>query len=114
MPCYFAFGNNDADMIPQLRRAIAEIGGVCLGWGGEVLLADKRVAVTHGRMRSDVRPLLAARPDYLLSGHSHMASDRYEGSTRRINPGALYRADEYTVALLEIETDELRFLAIAD
>jgi hypothetical protein len=31
LPCYFTFGNNDADTVPLLRRAIDEIGGVCLG-----------------------------------------------------------------------------------
>jgi putative phosphoesterase len=112
LPCYFVFGNNDYDNIPNLQRDMAEAGAVCLGWGGEVTLAGKRVAVTHGHMHTDVRPLLAARPDYLLSGHSHIASDRRVGPTRRINPGALHQADEFSVALLDLETDELRFLAV--
>jgi predicted phosphodiesterase len=63
-------------------------------------------------MGTDVRRLLVARPDYLLSGHSHYPADRRDGPTRRINPGALHRADEYTVALLGLESDELRFLTV--
>jgi putative phosphoesterase len=109
LPCYFTFGNNDADNVPALRSAIAEAGAVCLGWGDEVTLAGKRVAVTHGHMHADVRRLLAAAPDYLLSGHSHFASDRRDGPTRRINPGALYRAGEYTVALLDLASDRVTF-----
>jgi putative phosphoesterase len=109
-PCYFVLGNNDADNVPALRAAIEEAAGVCLGWGGEVTLADKRLAVTHGHLHSDVRRLLALKPDYLFSGHSHVMSDSRTGSTRRINPGALHRASEYTVAILDLETDELRFL----
>jgi putative phosphoesterase len=112
LPCWFALGNNDADNVPALRRAIADAGAVCLGWGGEVTLAGKRVAVAHGHMGTDVRRLLAARPDYLLSGHSHHPADRRDGPTRRINPGALHRAEEYTVALLDLESDELRFLTV--
>jgi putative phosphoesterase len=115
LPCYFALGNNDADNVPDLQEAMAEAGGVCLGWGGEITFSagpGKRVAVTHGHMGTDVRRLLAARPDYLLSGHSHFASDHRDGATRRINPGALYRADEFTVALLDLETDALRFLTV--
>src|SRR3954464_9161137 len=69
LPCHFVFGNHDADNVPALERAIREAGGVCLGWGGEVTLAGKRVAVAHGHMSTDVRRLLAATPDYLLSGH---------------------------------------------
>jgi putative phosphoesterase len=112
VPCYFVFGNHDADMVPRLRTAISEAGGVCLGWGGEVELGGKRVAVTHGHMSTDVRRLLAARPDYLLSGHLHIARDWREGPTRRINPGALHEAETFSVALLDLETDEVRFLAM--
>jgi putative phosphoesterase len=112
LPCYFTYGNWDADNVPDLQRAITEAGGVCLAWGGEVTLAGKRVAVTHGHMHTDVRRLLAARPDYLLSGHSHITNDRRDGPTRRINPGALHEADVFTVALLDLETDELHFLTV--
>jgi uncharacterized protein len=112
LPCYFAFGNHDADAVPALRRAVAEAGGVCLGWGGEVTLAGKRVAVAHGHTHTDVRRLLAVRPDYLLTGHSHVTSDRRDGATRRINPGALFDADEFTVALLDLTADDLRFLVV--
>jgi putative phosphoesterase len=112
LPCYFTFGNHDADTVPALRRAAADSGAVCLGWGGTVDLAGKRVGVTHGHMHTDVRRVLTARPDYLLSGHSHIPADRWDGSTRRINPGALHEADEYTVALLDLESCELRLLSL--
>jgi putative phosphoesterase len=112
LPSYFVFGNNDADNVPALLRAIEKVGGDCLRWGGEVTLAGKRIAVAHGHMHTDVRRLLAAQPDYLLSGHSHIPSDTRAGPTRRINPGALHRAAEFTVALLDLETDGLRFLTV--
>lgn len=111
VPAYFVFGNNDDDW-PTLRRAIEEIGATCLEWGGEVTLAGKRIAMTHGHMHKDVRALLAAGPDYLLSGHSHIAADEQAGPTRRINPGALVRADRYTVAVLDLATNELAFLEV--
>jgi putative phosphoesterase len=112
LPLYFVFGNHDADNVPALRAAAKEYGAVCLGYGGEVTLAGKRVAVTHGHLTTDLRPLLAAEPDYLLTGHSHAMMDRRDGPTRRINPGALHRAAEFTVALLDLESDELRFLNV--
>src|SRR5688500_15748097 len=31
LPCWFVFGNHDADNVPALRRAAAEFGPVCLG-----------------------------------------------------------------------------------
>jgi predicted phosphodiesterase len=63
-------------------------------------------------MNYDLRRALASRPHYLLSGHSHIASDRRDGLVRRINPGALYEAAQLTVALLDLQHDELRFLTV--
>src|SRR4028118_1604573 len=40
LPSYYVFGNNDFDLV-GLRRAMAAVGGVCLGRGGEVSLARR-------------------------------------------------------------------------
>jgi uncharacterized protein len=77
-----------------------------------VELAGKRVGVVHGHLTTDVRRVLGAQPDYLLSGHSHSTSDSKAGPVRRINPGALHRADVFTVAILELGADSLRFLRV--
>src|SRR5262245_18066166 len=112
LPCYFTFGNHDADSVPALRRAAGRCGAVCLGWGGVVELGGKRVGVTHGHMTADVRRVRAEATDFLLSGHAHYPSDTMDGSVRRINPGALHRTDEYTVAVLDTTSGELRLLTV--
>jgi hypothetical protein len=112
VPCHFVLGNNDADNVPALIRAIADVKGGFLGWAGEVILAGKRIAVTHGHLHTDMRRLLAAKPDYLLYGHSHWPDDRWDGGIRWINPGALHRAEKLTVALLDLEQDKLKFLTV--
>lgn len=112
LPSWFVFGNHDADVVPRLRAAASKCGVNCLGWRGSVAMAGKRVAVTHGHMSSDVRHVLASEPDYLLSGHSHIAADEVVDGVRRINPGALSWADEFTVAVLEVASGELRFLRV--
>jgi putative phosphoesterase len=112
VPSWFVLGNHDSDMVPHLEAAAREFGVICLGWGGVVELAGKRVGVAHGHMTVDVRRVLATRPDYLLTGHSHIASDTVSGAVRRINPGALHRADKFTVALLDVEVGEVRFLPV--
>jgi len=110
LPSYFVFGNNDADQVVEIRTAIAQVSrGVCLEWGGDVELGGKRIAMTHGHFHKDVRRLLALEPDYLFSGHSHLHADWREGKTRRINPGALHRANPLTYALLNLENGELTF-----
>jgi putative phosphoesterase len=110
-PCYYVLGNNDDD-VPGLRRAINATDGICLNWYGEITLAEKRLAVVHGHLTSDLRRVLAQNPDYLLYGHSHHASDDRRGGTRWINPGALHRAAQYTVAVLDLATDELHMVSI--
>jgi putative phosphoesterase len=112
LPCWFVFGNNDAHAVPALERAAAEFGPVCLGWGGVVELGGRRVGLTHGHMARAMRQVLAEQPEFVLSGHSHCASDTWDGTVRWINPGALHRADEYTVALLELVSGELQVLRI--
>lgn len=111
LPGYYVFGNNDFDE-ESLRRAIAVTGGECLERGGVVELAGKRIAVAHGDSAREMRRLVAAAPDYVCFGHSHHKSDERRGSIRWINPGALHRASEWTVAVLDLGTDNLRFLAV--
>lgn len=112
LPLWFVFGNNDSDEVAALRSVAAMCGATCLEWGGIIELHGKRVGVTHGHLRTEVRKVLAERPDYLLSGHSHIASDSAIDDVRRINPGALHRARKYTVALLDLMSDELEFLIV--
>lgn len=111
LPCSFVFGNNDFDQA-TLRAGIDEIGATCLGPGGEIELGGRRLAVTHGDSLREVRRLLSAGPDYLFYGHSHRLSDTRQGRARLINPGALHRARTWTVALLDLASDTLRFLTI--
>jgi putative phosphoesterase len=113
LPSWFVLGNHDADVVPALQRAAAEFGPVCLGWGGVIELGGRRIGVAHGHMTTDVRRVLAERPDYLLSGHAHFPSDQRIGAMRRINPGALHRADEFTVAVLELGSGELQLLRVS-
>jgi putative phosphoesterase len=111
LPSYYVFGNNDFDE-DALGRAMREVGGVCLGQGGEVTLGGRRIAVTHGDSIREVNRLAYAGPDYLLYGHIHVPMDERRGAMRWINPGALHRASTWTVALLDLESDSLRFIQV--
>ncbi len=111
LPTYFVLGNNDFDE-QGLRHAIGAVDGVYLGFGGEVELAGKRLAMTHGDVSAEFQRLAMPGPHYLFYGHSHVRDDRREGPTRWINPGALHRATEHTVALLDLTNDVLHFLKV--
>jgi putative phosphoesterase len=110
-PSYFVFGNCDHDC-QTLREAIARIGGTCLERGGLITLGGRRIAVTHGDSDRELDRLAALQPDYLFSGHTHRTSDVQRGPTRWINPGALHRAANWTVALLDLASNNLGLLSI--
>jgi len=112
LPCYFTFGNHDVAGIPDLLQAAAEAGAKCLGWGDVIEMAGKQVALVHGHLKGDVRRVLLESPDYLFFGHTHSRSDSQLGLTRRINPGALHRSTDFSVAVLDSDTGELVFLSV--
>ena len=111
VPSFFVLGNCDRQLA-ELRSAIRFIGATCLERGGLIDLGNRRVAVTHGDSDLERSRLLAERPDYLMSGHTHRARDYRKGATRCINPGALHRAAVWTVALLDLDSDHLSLLTI--
>lgn len=111
-PSWFVFGNNDEGYEKGLERAAADVGATSLGLGGAIELAGRTIAVTHGHLPAEDKRLSALKPDYFLFGHSHLKLDEYRGPTRFINPGAIHRAGEFTVALLNLKTDELKFLEV--
>lgn len=113
-PFYFVFGNHDCDVVPDLLAAAEANNATCLRWGGQFKAADKTIAVVHGHLGMDVKPLLKSEPDYLLSGHFHAAIDWMDGKTRRINPGALFRASPYTIATLDLSSDTLQFIEVSE
>lgn len=124
LPAWFVWGNTDYPD-PALARYAADLGITPPGEPPlRIELAGKRLAVFHGHepgfeqlirlaREGDAEALAAAAAaDYILHGHTHVAADTRIGSVRIINPGALHRASEPTVAVLDLATDELRFITV--
>ena len=112
LPAAFVWGNTDWDRL-ALQRYAESIRVSCYGAFGELELGGKLFAVLHGDdARLKARVLSEQRHDYLLQGHTHIQEDRRVGRVRIINPGALHRAAEKTVAALDTERDDLRFLPV--
>lgn len=111
-PSAFVWGNNDFDR-RELERYAKHLGVTCYGNLGDFELAGKRFALLHGDDERAKQRLLAEQcHDYLLQGHTHVPLDQRVGKVRCINPGALHRAKEKTVALLDTEKDLLTFLTL--
>ena len=110
-PTYYVLGNNDYE--PELLKASEHIPTLTyLGEAGIVTLASKKIAVTHGHIGRATRELLSQQPDYLLSGHTHVTAHEMIQGVTCINPGALHRVSEYTVATLNLVTNDLQWLTV--
>jgi len=109
----FVFGNNDFDR-RELARYSGTIGVQCLDAYGEITVGGKLFAVTHGDDPVRLRKIQTEqRHDYLITGHTHIRRDEKLGRIRWINPGALHRTRQKTVAVLDPATDVLKFLNVA-
>ena len=112
VPAAFVFGNTDWDRA-GLARYAASIEVACYGNFASLELAGKKLAIMHGDdLRLKQQVLSAQEHDYLLLGHSHVKLDQRVGRTRVINPGALHRVAQKTVATLDTVSDELEFLNV--
>jgi len=110
LAAHLTWGN--CDSAGPLGRYAASIGVDAQHPFGEVAIDGRRLAFTHGDSERAVSKALAAKPDYLLHGHTHLRRDERVQGVRVINPGALHRAHPFTVALLAPATGELRFLEV--
>ena len=105
------FGNCDWD-VSGLTRYAAHVGVSVDHPLREVTIGGRRVIYTHGDREILMRQAVAAKPHYLLHGHTHEVRDERRDGTRIINPGALFRAARYTAAILEPESDRLEFVEV--
>lgn len=101
-PAHFVFGNCDHDR-QELAAAIAAAGQTCHGAFGELELAGRRIAIIHSDDgRRFQQTLHSGHYDLVCYGHTHVAAiDRY-GPTLAINPGALYRANPHSIAVVDL------------
>jgi putative phosphoesterase len=106
-PTHFVFGNCDYDR-DELRQAIVKAGLECHGAFGDLTLAGRRIALIHS---DDVRRFRQAIDsgdyDLVCYGHTHRAEQHFKGRTLVLNPGALYRANPHTIAIVDTETMEV-------
>lgn len=111
-PAHYVLGNCDYDHA-SLATAIAAAGQTFCGEFGEVELAGVRIALAHGH---DARRLHDAinRGDYALvcTGHTHTKRLERVEETLVLNPGALYRANPHTIAIVELPSLEATHIVV--
>ena len=105
------FGNCDWD-IAGLTRHARSVGVTVDDPIGRLEVDSARIAFTHGHVQRLMDAAIAEGVDYLLHGHTHELRDERVGSTRVINPGALFRAARYTAAVLDPQADALQIVQV--
>lgn len=73
----------------------------------------KTIAVHHGHDPREMDKLTSmVGLNLLFTGHTHVAKDQTIGTVRVINPGAVYRAQVPSVAVLNTETDNCTWIPL--
>ena len=109
-PTHFVFGNVDRQTA-QLRRAIEAAGHVCHGDFGRINAAGVEIAFLHGHDTARLKQESASgRWRLLCHGHTHRAEQRHVVDTLVLNPGAVYRANPHTVAVVELPALQVQWL----
>jgi uncharacterized protein len=100
---HYVLGNVDYYAEPELAAAILNVGQKFHGRFGELTLLGKKIAWLHGDDERLLKQTIAnGAYDLVCSGHTHKQETRREGKTLVLNPGALFRANPHTCALVDL------------
>ena len=109
---HVVFGNCDHD-VAGLTSSCEQFAITVHHPAGTLQTPRGELVFTHGHLGSEIDSALTRGAAYLIHGHTHVQADRMHGTTRVINPGALHATDLYTVAILDVERDELSVIEIS-
>lgn len=114
LPMRFVFGNNDGERF-GLKKKCEELGFGEIDDVLELELAGRKILAYHGtsstRLDSYVK---SEKYDYVFHGHTHVQRNEAIGKTQVVNPGALFCAEIYSVATVEVESGEVEFIEISE
>ena len=106
------FGNNDGERNGLISKC-KELGFEEIRDELEFESKCKKFYAYHGTRQNILDASIKSNKyDYILTGHTHLKRDERIGKARVINPGALFRAFQYTIALLDADKDKLEFVEV--
>lgn len=104
-PTHFVLGNVDHD--PLAVKSAVPGNGTFHDRFADLAIANRRIAVVHSddfkRFRAAIDSGLY---DLVCYGHTHVAEQHTERNTLVLNPGALYRANPHSLAMVDLQTME--------
>ena len=112
--CRFVLGNGDID-VEYLNGECSKLGFQPMDYTASFELDGKKFMVFHGDNVPLFREAVASgKYDYIIKGHTHFFENYTSNKSRIINPGALYRGEDCSVAILDTETDRVEMIRIDD
>lgn len=109
---HYVTGNVDYDRA-SLGDAIEAVGHTYYGSFGTLDLAGRKIAWLHS---DDPVRFQNAREqgeyDLVCYGHTHRHMIEHVGKTMVLNPGAIYRANPHTIAMVDLVTMKAEIIAI--
>lgn len=108
------FVGGNCDHHPErLAAAIAEAGQTFHPRFGELHLDGKRIALLHGDDRAKFLEVTESNEwDLVCYGHTHVAAIDRRDRTLIVNPGALYRANPHSLAIVDLSELEASIITL--
>lgn len=104
-PMHFVFGN--VDTRPDRIRHTALANQTCHDRFGKLEVEGRQIAFLHGDDGPRLQEAIQSETFHLVCyGHTHVAEQHRQGSTLVLNPGALYRAQPHSIAIVDLATLE--------
>jgi putative phosphoesterase len=111
-PTHFVFGNCD-DNEAELIATIEAVGQTSHGQFGDLVLDGVRIALLHSHDRRRFRQTVDSGNYRLVCyGHTHVAAIDRRGATVVVNPGAIYRADPHSIAIVDLPAVEATIIEL--
>lgn len=111
-PTHFVLGNVD-DHPQAFRTAIEAAGQTFHDRFGTLEIEGRKIAFLHSDDGQLFRRTIAdGEYDLVCYGHTHVAELHREGDTLVLNPGALYRADPHSLAVVRLPELEVAHIAL--
>jgi len=108
----FVVGNSDHHP-KRLAEIIAEAGQTFHGSFGELHLDGKRIALLHADDRAKFLEVTENNQwDLVCYGHTHVAAIGRHGRTLIVNPGAVYRANPHSLAVVDLSELEASIITL--
>jgi len=107
-PAHFVFGNVDWNRT-ELGEAIEKSGQTCHDCFGSIELAGRRIGLLHGDDERRLHHEIASGNwDVICTGHTHVAGAQIVNETLLVNPGAVYRSQPPSVAVIDLDSLQVR------